>query len=430
MPKSTAARAAQNSSNLPLRADVAVVGGGLAGLTLAVALGDAGIDTVLVERNDPAAMDDERYDGRTTAIAHGPRLALEAIGVWPRIEPDASPILEIRVSDGRPGGYNSPLFLHYDHAEVGDHPLGYIVENRLIRRALVRSLADCPTVRVLAPATVTAMAEGEGIATLTLDQGRQLRAQLVAACDGRHSPLRAMAGIAVAEHRYRQTALVCTIAHERSHGGIAHERFLPGGPFAILPMTDAPDGALEHRSSIVWSEDAAVAAGIAALDDDGFLRELARRLGDFLGSFALAGPRFAYPLAVHLAHSYGRGRLVLVGEAAHGIHPIAGQGLNMGWRDVAALAEEVVDARRLGLDVGTPQILRSYQARRRADNLLLAGVTDVLNRLFSNDLPGVRQARDIGLAAVNRLPPLKRTLMRHAMGVLGDRPRIVRGERL
>ncbi|MGF1625879.1 MAG: UbiH/UbiF/VisC/COQ6 family ubiquinone biosynthesis hydroxylase [Alphaproteobacteria bacterium] len=417
-----------------LRAEVAIVGGGLAGLTLAAALGDAGIDTVVLERRQPSAMDDALFDGRTTAIAHGPKLALEAIGVWPRLADDAAPILEIRVCDGRPDGYTSPLFLHYDHAEVGTDPLGHIVENRLIRRALMRRLQDCPSVRMLAPATVAALGNRAEAAVLRLEDGREVRAQLVAACDGRSSPLRAMAGIGVAEIRYRQTALVCTVAHARPHGGIAHERFLPGGPFAILPMTDdlalAPGAPLPHRSSIVWSEDADVAAGIALLDDAGFERELARRFGDFMGPIALAGPRFAYPLSLHLAHSYGAGRLALVGEAAHGIHPIAGQGLNMGWRDVAALAEEVVDTRRLGLDVGRPQVLRAYQARRAADNLLLATVTDALNRLFSNDLPGVRQLRDLGLAAVNRVPPLKRTLMRHAMGVLGDRPRIVRGEPL
>ena len=407
-----------------------MVGGGLAGLTLAAALGDAGIDTVVVERRDPATMDDALFDGRTTAVAHGPMQALDAIGVWPLISHDAAPILEIRVSDGRPGGYTSPLFLHYDHAEVGNHPLGYIVENRLIRRALMRRVGECPSVRMLAPAAVADLADHADGAILTLDDGRRLRTQLVAACDGRASPLRAMAGIAVTDLRYPQTALVCTVAHARPHGNIAHERFLPGGPFAILPMTDDPAGTYRHRSSIVWSEDAALAAEIALLDDDGFMRELGRRFGDFLGGIALAGPRFAYPLALHLAHSYGSGRLVLVGEAAHGIHPIAGQGLNMGWRDVAALAEEIVDARRLGLDVGRPDILRRYQARRRTDNLLLATVTDVLNRLFSNDIPGVRQARDLGLAAVNRLPPLKRTLMRHAMGVLGDRPRLVKGEKL
>lgn len=413
-----------------MRSDVAVVGGGLAGLTLAAALGSAGIATILVERRKPADLEDNAYDGRTTAIAFGSKCALDTIGVWPLMAEHAAPILEIRVSDGRPGPYTSPLFLHYDHAEVGDDPLGHIVENPIIRRALARRIATCPSVRVVAPATVSALDNHADGASLLLKDGRRIEAQLVAAADGRASPLRAMAGIAVTEHAYRQMSLTCTVAHERPHGGIAHERFLPGGPFAILPMTDDPTAAMPHRSSVVWSERSDLAEGFAALDDAGFMEALKPRFTDFMGALALAGPRFAYPLALHMAHSYGSGRLVLVGEAAHGIHPIAGQGLNMGWRDIAALAEEVVDARRLGLDVGRPQTLRAYQARRRADNLVLATVTDALNRLFANDIAPVRGLRDLGLAAVNGLPPVKRALMRHAMGVLGDQPRIVRGERL
>lgn len=413
-----------------LRADVAVVGGGLAGLTLAAALGDAGVDVIVIERRPFAAMDDALYDGRTTAIAHGPMCALDAIGVWPLIAQHASPILEIRVSDGRPDGYTSPLFLHYDHAEVGTDPLGHIVENRIIRRGLMDRIGQCASVRLISPAAVAALDNRPDGAILTLDDGRQIRCELVAACDGRASPLRKMAGIAVTDHRYRQTALVCTVAHERPHGGIAHERFLPGGPFAILPMTDDPEAARPHRSSVVWSEDETVAARIVERDDAAFLVELRRRFGDFMGEIALAGPRFSFPLSVHIAHTYVSGRLVLVGEAAHGIHPIAGQGLNMGWRDVAALAEEIVDTRRLGLDVGRPSVLRNYQARRRGDNLLLAAVTDMLNRLFSNDATPLRRLRDLGLAGVNTMPAVKRTLMRHAMGILGDKPRMIRGERL
>lgn len=413
-----------------LRADVVVVGGGLAGLTLAAALGDAGVDVIVIERRPFADMDNALYDGRTTAIAHGPMCALDAIGVWPMIAQHASPILEIRVSDGRPDGYTSPLFLHYDHAEVGTDPLGHIVENRIIRRGLTDRIAQCASVSLISPVAVAALDNQPDGAILTLDDGRQVRCELVAASDGRVSPLRGMAGIAVTDHRYRQTALVCTVAHERPHGGIAHERFLPGGPFAILPMTDDPKAAQLHRSSVVWSEDETVAARIGECDDEAFLAELRRRFGDFMGEIALAGPRFSFPLSVHIAHTYVSGRLVVVGEAAHGIHPIAGQGLNMGWRDVAALAEEIVDTRRLGLDVGRPSVLRNYQARRRVDNLVLAAVTDMLNRLFSNDATPLRRVRDLGLAGVNTMPAVKRTLMRHAMGILGDKPRMIRGKRL
>ena len=421
---------ANDQSLSTMRADVAVVGGGLVGLSLAAALGSAGVSTIVVERQDPAAMDDARYDGRTTAIAQGSKRALQAVGAWEKLERHASPILEIRVSDGRVDGYTSPLFLHYDHAEVGDEPLGYIAENRMIRRVLMNRLRQAGSVRIIAPATVHHLKHGHEAATLSLDNGMTVRAQLVAACDGRASPVRDMAGIKVTEHRYKQTALVCTVAHEKPHGGIAHERFLPGGPFAILPMTDDSTAKPAHRSSIVWTEEAEAATRIAALDDGAFMRELALRFGDFLGKVSLAGPRFTHPLAVHLAHSYGTGRVVLVGDAAHGIHPIAGQGLNLGWQDIAALAQEIVDQRRLGLDVGQPALLRAYQAQRRADNLMMAATTDALNRLFSNDIPVLRQGRDIGLATVNRIPTVKRILMRHAMGTLGEKPRLIRGERL
>ncbi|MEZ5669995.1 MAG: UbiH/UbiF/VisC/COQ6 family ubiquinone biosynthesis hydroxylase [Alphaproteobacteria bacterium] len=428
MPEKKAAQDAQTIATLTT--EVAVVGAGLSGLTLAAALGGAGVETVLVERSPLDRLDGTRHDSRTTAIAFGSKRALDAIGVWARLAPDAQPILEIRVSDGRPGGFTSSLFLHYDHAEVGTDPLGHIAENHLIRRALMQRIRQCPSVRVLAPAVVERLDNRADGADLALDDGRIVRCQLVAAADGSASPLRTMAGIKVSGHRYGQTALICNVAHERPHGAIAHERFLPGGPFAILPMTDDPRAAFPHRSSVVWSEAAEAAAGFAALDDAAFLEALRLRFTDFMGDLALASPRGAYPLALHMAHSYGTGRVVLVGEAAHAIHPIAGQGLNMGWRDIAALAEEIVDARRLGLDVGRPQLLAAYQARRRADNLVLATVTDALNRLFSNDIGPVRAARDLGLAAVNRLPPVKRVLMRHAMGVLGGQSRLVRGKRL
>ena len=424
----SSAKASQGPDEI--RTDVAIIGAGLSGLTLAAALGDAGLDTILVEHRPMPNMDHSTYDGRTTAIAHASKLALEAIGVWQHVAADAQPILEIRVSDGRPDGPTSPLFLHYDHAEVGSDPMGYIVENRLIRRALMIRIDECGSVRIKAPAMISSLENLAEGAVAHLEGGGMVRAQLVAAADGRNSPTRDMAGIGVSGFKYHQIALVCTVAHARPHGAIAHERFLPGGPFAILPMTDDPSAAFPHRSSIVWSEDADEAQMIATFGDEAFMDALRARFTDFMGKVALAGPRHRYPLALHIAHSYGSGRVVLVGEAAHGIHPIAGQGLNMGWRDIAALAEEIVDARRLGLDVGRREILRAYQGRRRTDNMVLATVTDGLNRLFSNDIAPVRAVRDVGLAAVNMLPPVRRTLMRHAMGVLGDQPRIVQGKPL
>jgi 2-octaprenyl-6-methoxyphenol hydroxylase len=371
----------------------------------------------------------DSFDGRSSAIAYGSRLVFDGIGLWPEIADDAEPVREIRVADD-----NSPLFLHYDHRELApgtnpgtndNAPLGYIVENRVLRRALLTRAATLPSLKLLAPQTVTAMAASETGAEIVLGDGARLRARLVVAADGKDSPLRQAAGIRTVEWRYEQTGIVTTVAHQHPHGGIAVEHFLPAGPFAILPMTG-------NRSSIVWTEHAALAPRLVALPEAAFAEELRARFGDFLGAVEPIGPRWAYPLALMQAERYVARRLALIGEAAHVIHPIAGQGLNIGIRDIAALAELIVDARRLGLDIGDPARLDNYQRWRRADALLLAAVTDGLNRLFSNTIPPVRLVRDVGLAMVNRLPPLKRLLMRHAMGVLGDRdrPRLARGEPL
>jgi len=403
---------------LETRVELIVVGGGLVGLTLAIACAEAGIEVAIIDREDPAAMLAEPFDGRTTAIAHGSQQVLAGIGLWPLVADAAEPILEIRVADG-----GSPLFLHYDHHAVGDHPLGYIVENRVLRRALMTRAAQLATLRHLAPLAVERVEREASGATAYLADGSRLRGELVAACDGRGSPLRRAAGIKTVEWSYPQTSIVCTVQHEMPHRGVAVEHFLPAGPFAILPMTG-------NRSSIVWTERADLAPRLLALDAASFAVELGRRFGDFLGALEVVGPRFSYALSLLHAERYAAPRLALVGDAAHVIHPIAGQGLNLGIRDVAALAELVVDSRRLGLDIADAGALARYERWRRFDNLMLAAVTDALNRLFSNSVPPVKLARDVGLAVVDRLPPLKRFLMRHAMGVVGELPRLVRGERL
>ena len=257
-----------------------------------------------------------------------------------------------------------------------------------------------------------------------LEDGRQIRARLLIAADGARSKLRQEAGIAAAEFAYGQTGIVATVAHELPHGGVAHEHFLPSGPFAMLPMTDYEG---RHRSSIVWTERRELAPSLLALPDGEFAAEIERRFGLSLGRIEVLGQRWSYPLRLIHAARYADHRLVLVGDAAHAIHPIAGQGLNLGLRDVAALAEVIADAFRLGLDIGSSVVLDDYQRWRRFDALLLIAVTDSLNRLFSNDLAPLRLARDLGLAAVDRLPPVKRLLMRHAMGAAGPRPRLLRG---
>lgn len=401
-----------------MRAEVAIVGAGLVGGTLACALARFGIKTAVIDRLDPMATMAPTFDGRASAVALSARRLLDAIGLWEHVAA-FEPIREIRVSDGA-----SPFFLHYDHADLGSDPLGFMSENRHLRGAIaagMKTLGD--NLQIVTPAAVAGMSQTADNITLSLDDGRTVTAQLAVSAEGRGAKLRELANIPVTGWAYPQVAIVATIAHERPHEGIAHEHFLPAGPFAILPL---PDDAGVHRSSLVWTERAETAAGYLALPEGAFLDEIAARVGGFLGQIALSGPRFSHPLGLQFAARYGAGRLVLAGDAAHGIHPIAGQGLNLGYRDVAALAEIIVDAKQLGLDLAHPEGMARYQRWRRADNLLMAGVTDVLNRLFSNDIGPLRVARDLGLGAVNRIAPLKKLLMRHAMGTVGDIPRLMR----
>ncbi len=386
------------------------------GLTASLALARAGHSVTMIEREEPAVLSGDGFDGRVSSIAWGSRLVLDNLGAWDAMVPHAQPILEIRVSDR-----DAPLFLHYDHKDVGDHPLGYILENRYIRRALDAAVADEPGITVLAPASVTAMERDGTGANLTIDDGRVLRCSLVVACDGAMSGVRTMAGIGHRTIAYGQTGIVCTVEYERDHRGIAHERFLPGGPFAILPVPG-------NRSSLVWTEKDAIAQRVLQLEPAAFLEEIAWRFGDFLGDLKVTGPVWSYPLTLVLAHHATAPRLVLVGDAAHRIHPIAGQGYNLGIRDVAVLAEVLGDSRRLGLDPGDAVALADYARRRRVDTFSLVAVTDGLNRLFSNAIPPVALARDLGLGAVERIPPLKRLFMRHAMGTVGRLPRLMRGE--
>jgi 2-octaprenyl-6-methoxyphenol hydroxylase len=398
--------------------DLLILGGGLIGLTLARALVRAGLGVALIERRELETTVEDAYDGRASAIAAASARILEGIGVWPAMADEAEAILEIRVVDG-----DAPLFLHYDHRDLGEGPLGHIVENRVTRKALLAALAGQANLTVFAPASLEVLERGALGVSARLADGREIRARLAVAADGRRSETRAQAGIETVEWRYRQSAIVCTVAHERPHRGIAIERFLPVGPFAILPMTG-------NRSSLVWTESEDRAPEILALDDDGFAAEMRARFGDFLGALRVVGPRWSYPLGLSNAKRYIAPRLALVGDAAHAIHPLAGQGFNLGLRGVASLAEVLVDAHRLGLDIGATDRLERYERWRRFDAFTLAAVTDGLNRLFSNDIAPVKLTRDLGLAAVNRMPPLKRLFMRHAMGLLGQTPRLARGEPL
>ena len=414
------------------RFDLAVVGAGLSGSLLALAAGEAGLSTALIDRMAPKSMTEAGFDGRTTAIAYTSQRLFEALGVWREVAGEAEPINDIRISDAGHDGRPSPLFLHFDHREAAAEgepaqPMGWIVENRFLRAALLRRLAACPAVELIAPDETVETERDLHRARLTLKSGRSLEARLVASAEGRMGTMREDAGIGARAWSYNQIAIVLVARHERSHRGVAQEKFLPGGPFAMLPMRDGPDN--EHRSSIVWTERADTARRLLELDAARFQAEFARRFGDHLGPVGTVGPRWWFPLGLVHAERYVEQRLVLVGDAAHGLHPIAGQGYNLGVRDIAALVEVLVDSKRLGLDIGAADTLERYVQWRRADNFAMVAATDLLNRLFSNDIKPLRLMRDLGLATVNRIPPLRRFFVRHAMGLVGDLPKLIRGER-
>lgn len=412
-----------------IEVDVLVSGGGLAGGTLSLALAQNGFRVATVDRENPADWTDRGFDGRCSAIALSSQRVLEGVGIWDVIADETAPINDIRVADG-----HSPLFLHYDHEELAQgegepEPFGYMVENRSIRKALNVLVPKTENLTYYAPNEMTALERTPEGAFATLADGTRLKAKLVAVCEGRASPTRDAAGIKITKWDYKQAGIVCTVEHERPHDFCAQEHFLPSGPFAILPLP----GTAEKpgcRSSIVWTERADLWPLMMELDDDAFLEELQLRFGDFLGEVEVVGPRFAYPLSLQYAERYTDPRLVLVADSAHGMHPIAGQGLNMGLRDVAALAEVLVDAKAGGSDIGSLLALEAYERWRNFDNALMLAVTDALVKLFSNDIEPVRVARDLGLAAVDQMPDLKRFFMRHAMGTVGDLPKLMRGEAL
>ncbi len=406
-----------NNTSDVTTADILVVGGGLNGLPFAIAVASAGLNVVVLEKEDPTEVVDAGFDGRVSAIAHASRNLLKSIGVWQHVI-DAEPMLDIRITDGP-----SKFFLHYDHKQLGDEPFGHMVENRHMRMALLKRAREIDSLTLLAPASYeTIERDAEGV-TACLSDDKVIRARLVVAADGRASNLRKMAGIGTVGWSYHQSGIVCTVAHEMPHNGVAQERFLNPGPFAILPMT-------KNRSSLVWTEHTDTAAAIMKLSDEEFHREMAGRFGDYLGNLEIVGPRWSYPLALHQSDDYIADRLALIGDAAHGMHPIAGQGLNLGLRDVAALAEVVIDAARLGQDPGSKNTLINYQRWRRFDSMVLLAITDRLNKLFTTDVAPVRLARDLGLAAVNKMPKLKGAFMEHARGTVGELPRLLEGKPL
>ncbi|MEL6677590.1 MAG: FAD-dependent monooxygenase [Pseudomonadota bacterium] len=386
-------------------ADIIVVGGGLTGPALALASALAGASVIVLDAGPAPAADAPAFDGRSYAVALGSQNLLRALGVWEHVAPNAQPILDIVVSDGRAGQGVSPLFVHFDHREIEEGPFGALVEDRHLRVALHAAATRHAAVEIRHGARVRAQAVTQTGAEVSLEDGTTLHARVLVGCDGRQSGVAARAGIRRLGWDYDQTSLVCAIAHAKPHEGTAHQIFLPPGPLAILPLQG-------DQSAIVWTESRARAQAIMELGDADYIAELRPRFGDFLGEISLVGQRYAYPLGLTLAERFVAPRVALVGDAAHGIHPIAGQGLNLGFRDIAAFAEVISDGRRRGEDIGAAPVLARYQTWRRFDTSLLAVATDGFNRLFSNDHPLLRHVRDVGLGAVNRLPPLRRGFMR------------------
>jgi 2-octaprenyl-6-methoxyphenol hydroxylase len=374
--------------------------------------------TVLIDRAALLPMEHPEFDGRAYAIASGSQALLQRAGLWQMLPEPPNAILDIRVTDGRVGRPASRLHLHFDHREAGEAPFGWMVEARSLRRALNARVRALPCLQLFAPAEV-AVDRSEDCALVHITGGSSVACRLVVAAEGRHSPLREAAGIPVTRFDYPQTGIVCAISHELPHRNVALEHFLPSGPFAVLPMApsaDAEAGGAANVSAVVWTERRRIAATMLGLDDTRFAREIRRRLGEHLGAVHTVGRRWNYPLSAMLAHRYVDTRLALAGDAAHGIHPIAGQGLNLGLRDAIALAGLLTEAKQAGEDPGSPALLARYQRARRPDNLAMLAMTDGLDRLFSTNNPLLRLARDLGIAAVDRARPVKRVFMRQAMG--------------
>lgn len=403
------------------RTDVIISGGGMVGLTLALALGQGGLAVVVVDAVLPAETVMPVFDGRVSALAYAAVRMLRALSIWPHLETEAQPIREILVSDGAIGRAASPFSLHFDAQEVGTDSLGHIAENRHIRGALYAAMAAQKNIALIAPASIVSLTVETGHVMAKLSDGQEFQAALAVAADGRESRLRDQMGIGVIGWSYPQTGIVATVHHAQPHQGVAYEHFLPSGPFAILPMTG-------DRSSLVWTEAKDKAPAMLMLDDDAFNAEVAARFGAHLGETEVVGGRWSYPLKFHLARDFVRPRFALAGDCAHGIHPIAGQGLNLGLKDAAALAETLLDAARLGRDIGTADVLKRYERWRRFDSFTLAASTDAMNRLFSNDIAPIRQLRDLGLGIVDAIGPARRFFMRHAGGDIGKLPKLMKGE--
>ena len=399
--------------------DIAIVGGGFNGPALALAAAQVGLRVIVLDATSHKPRKNAKFDGRAYALALASKRLLAAVGVWENVAQDAEPMLNIRVSDGRAGVGASPFFMDFDHAELEEGPMGYMVEDRHLRYALQAAMQTSPLIEYRLATRVTGQSTGPEGVTLSLANNQKITTRLLVGADGRQSGTAARAGITYTGWQYGQTALVCAVEHDRPHGGVAHQFFMPAGPMAVLPLS-------ARRSTVVWSEKTDSATVIKTLDDAAFLDVLRPRFGDFLGDIALTGGRFSYPLGMMIAKSYIAPNVALIGDAAHGVHPIAGQGLNAGLRDVAALIQVLSEAKQRGEDFASQPVLARYQLWRRFDATALAVATDGFNRLFSNDNPILRLGRDVGMGMLNAMPKVRRGILREAAGLTGDLPDLMR----
>lgn len=399
------------------RTDVLILGGGLVGLTLALALDAHGVTSIVVDPADPEAVVAPGFDGRASAIASASWRMLEVLGIAARLEPFGHPISKIEVRDGL---QRDPLNFQPDDNE----PLGTMVENVVLRRELRAAALGAANIELRMPERALDVRREEGGVFATLGDGTQIRADLLVSAEGRRSQTREAAGIRVARWQYDAAGIISAFDHERDHQGVAHEIFYPDGPFALLPMRGG------HRSALVWTVRAEDAAGTMKLGDRGFIYELERKSGGLLGAISNLAPRASWPLGFHHAAVITAERLALVGDAAHGIHPIAGQGLNLGFRDAAALAQVLVEGSRLGLDLGDAQLLKRYQRWRSLDILAVSTATDTLTRVFSVPGRAAAAVRRFGLGAVERVAPLKAFFMAEARGEMGELPALLGGMRI
>jgi 2-octaprenyl-6-methoxyphenol hydroxylase len=400
------------------RADVIILGGGLVGLALAAALDSSGLSVIVIDPANPVGRMTQAFDGRTSAVSSSSKRMFDTVGISEHFPEPGCPIRRIEVADGLdPGG------LAFDPGE-DDEPLGWMHENRHLRAALLARAEAGKNIWLMWQAKPASVERGEHGVTVRLEDGRVVGSPVLIAAEGRNSPMREAAGIRCARWKYDHSAIVSTLRHERPHDHVAYEIFYPAGPFALLPMTDDADG---HRSAIVWSVSHQDAPGYLSLSDDDFAAEAEAAMGGFLGKIALLAPRSTYPLGFHHAARITDHRLALVGDAAHGMHPIAGQGVNVGYRDAAALAQVLVEGARLGLDLGDQQLLTRYQRWRSLDTFMVSLATDGLTRIYG--IPGqtASKVRRFGMGLINRIGPVKDRLMAEARGTSGDLPLLLRG---